>query len=162
MDLEKIYEYALQREHEGYDFFSSNAKKMGSLAAASVFAKLAVEEEKHIAYISSLLVRLKDDQATVAVSDPLLDEDLFGKRAALEHLEETVIESMIPDVTVLRMAYLIERDFAEFYEMAATKADGDAQQALNKLAAWERGHERLFKELHDRVYQEYMQMPWGG
>ena len=162
MDLVKIYEYALQREHEGYDFFSSNAKKMGSRAAAGVFDKLAAEEEKHIAYINALLTRLKSAQTTAAVSDPLLDEDLFVKRAALEHIEETVIESMIPDVTVLRMAYLIERDFAEFYEMAAAKAEEDAQQALLKLAAWERGHERLFKELHDRVYQEYMQMPWGG
>ena len=30
------------------------------------------------------------------------------------------------------------------------------------LARWERGHERLFKELHDRVFQEYAEMPWGG
>ena len=162
MDIVKIYDYALRREREGYAFFSSNASKMGSLAAADVFVKLAAEEEKHIAYINGLLTRLKSDQISVAVSNPLPDENLFGKRASLEHIEETVIESMIPDVTVLRMAYLIERDFAEFYEMAAKKAEGDAQQALMKLAAWERGHERLFKELHDRVYQEYMQMPWGG
>lgn len=162
MDIAKIYEYALQREHEGYDFFTTNAKKMGSLAAADVFVKLAAEEEKHISYINALITRLKSDQTSAAVSDPLPDEDLFSKRADIEHIEETVIESMIPDVTVLRMAYLIERDFAEFYEMAATKAEDDAQQALRKLAAWERGHERLFKELHDRVYQEYMQMPWGG
>lgn len=162
MDLVKIYEYALQREHEGYDFFSSNAKKMGSRAAAGVFDKLAAEEEKHIAYINALLTRLKSAQTTVATSDPLPDEDLFGKRAILEYFEETVIESMIPDVTVLRMAYLIERDFAEFYEMAAAKAEEDAKLALRRLAAWERGHERLVKELHDRVYQEYMQMPWGG
>jgi rubrerythrin len=65
-------------------------------------------------------------------------------------------------VAILRMAYLIERDFAEFYEMAASSADGDAQIALNALARWERGHERLFKDLHDRVFQEYAQMPWGG
>jgi rubrerythrin len=162
MDLNKIYLYALQREHEGLAFFSSNAKKMGSLAAAGVFLKLAAEEEKHIAYIEALLNRLKGSQTTAVVSDPMLDEDLFVKRASLEHFEETVIESMIPDITVLRMAYLIERDFAEFYETAAAQAEGDAQQALSKLAAWERGHERLFKELHDRVYEEYMQMPWGG
>jgi len=60
------------------------------------------------------------------------------------------------------MAYLIERDFAEFYEMAAAQAEGEAQTALNALAQWERGHERLFKDLHDRVFQEYAEMPWGG
>ncbi len=69
---------------------------------------------------------------------------------------------MIPDVTILRMAYLIERDFAEFYTLAATKTEGEAQQALQKLAQWEGSHEKLFKDLHDKVFEEYMQMPWGG
>ncbi len=77
-------------------------------------------------------------------------------------LDQTVIESMIPDVAILRMAYLIERDFAEFYETSADKAEGEAKTALTALARWERGHERLFKELHDRVFQEYAEMPWGG
>jgi hypothetical protein len=30
------------------------------------------------------------------------------------------------------------------------------------LAAWERGHERFFKQLHDTAFEEYAQMPWGG
>ena len=77
-------------------------------------------------------------------------------------LDQTVIEAMVPDMAVLRTAYLIERDFAEFYEMAAKKATGEAQRVLTMLAAWERGHERLFKELHDKAFEEYAQMPWGG
>ena len=88
--------------------------------------------------------------------------DRFAQRAESEALDQTVIESMIPDVAVLRMAYLIERDFAEFYEMAADQAEGEAQIALRALARWERGHEALFKDLHDRVFQEYAGMPWGG
>jgi rubrerythrin len=60
------------------------------------------------------------------------------------------------------MAYLIERDFSEFYEMAAAKADGYAKEALTMLAQWERGHEKLFKEVHDEIFQEYAEMPWGG
>jgi len=27
---------------------------------------------------------------------------------------------------------------------------------------WERGHEALFKQLHDKAFEEYAQMPWGG
>jgi hypothetical protein len=27
---------------------------------------------------------------------------------------------------------------------------------------WERGHEKLFKHLHDKAFEEYAQMPWGG
>ncbi len=77
-------------------------------------------------------------------------------------LDQTVIESMVPDLTVLRMAYLIERDFAEFYEMAAGNVEGEAQEILQMLAAWERGHEELFKKMHDKAFEEYAGMPWGG
>jgi rubrerythrin len=60
------------------------------------------------------------------------------------------------------MAYLIERDFVEFYESAAEKAEGEAKEALEMLARWERGHERFFRQLHDTAFEEYAQMPWGG
>jgi len=63
---------------------------------------------------------------------------------------------------VLRMAYLIERDFAEFYSQAASKAGGDAKIILDMLASWEAGHERLFKSMHDKAFEKYAGMPWGG
>ena len=50
----------------------------------------------------------------------------------------------------------------EFYEMAASRIGGDAREALTKLARWERDHERLFKALHDRAFEAYSGMPWGG
>jgi rubrerythrin len=78
-------------------------------------------------------------------------------------LDQTVIEAMVPDLAVLRMAYLIERDFAEFYEASSQRVDDTtARQSLEMLARWERGHERLFKALHDRAFEEYAAMPWGG
>jgi rubrerythrin len=44
----------------------------------------------------------------------------------------------------------------------ASKTEGEARQALEKLAFWERRHESLFKELHDKAFKEYAEMPWGG
>ena len=35
MDIRKIYEYALQREHEGKRFFEENAGRLGHAAAVS-------------------------------------------------------------------------------------------------------------------------------
>lgn len=162
MNVRRIYEYALQREHEGKRFFESNAERMSHAAAAGIFRRLADEEQKHITFIESLLRSLDGAESRVEPSSQLEQEDRFSKRAESEMLDQTVIESMIPDVAVLRMAYLIERDFAEFYETAAERVEGEAKTALTSLARWERGHERLFKELHDRVFQEYAGMPWGG
>jgi rubrerythrin len=162
MNLRKVYEYALQREREGKAFFQTNAAKMSHGAAVGIFNKLADEEDKHIAYIQKLMSRLDSGVTDAKPDETITQQGFFSQRAESEALDQTVIESMVPDVTILRMAYLIERDFAEFYEMAASKAEGEAKAALTSLAAWERGHERLFKGLHDKVYQEYMEMPWGG
>jgi rubrerythrin len=164
MNIRRVYEYALQREHEGKRFFEGNAGRMSHAAASGIFQRLAGEEQKHINFIESLLRSLdKDDADTTALTALAAEEeDRFAQRAASEMIDQTVIESMIPDVAILRMAYLIERDFAEFYEGASQQAEGEAKTALAALARWERGHERLFKELHDRVMQEYAEMPWGG
>lgn len=163
MNLRRIYEYALQREREGKAFFESNAKRVSHAAATGIFNKLAAEEDKHINYIQGLLAALDAGKTPAAgLQQALGESEFFAQRAISEALDQSVIESMVPDVTILRTAYLIERDFAEFYEMAAKKAEGPEQKALSALAAWERGHERLFKDLHDKVYQQYMEMPWGG
>ena len=162
MNVQKVYEYALQREHEGKHFFESNAGRMSHAAAAGIFRRLAAEEQKHIEFIKILLARLTDGESLGGPPANLEAGDRFATRAEAEMMDQTIIESMVPDVAVLRMAYLIERDFAEFYEMAADKAEGEAQIALRALARWERGHEALFKNLHDRVFEEYAAMPWGG
>ena len=162
MNVQRVYEYALQREREGLDFFQRNAERMKHAAAAGIFQRLAGEEQKHIQFIQALLKSLDSGEGAPDPGGEPIQEDRFASRAESEMLDQTVIESMIPDVTVLRMAYLIERDFAEFYEMAADRAEGQASEALTTLARWERGHERLFKDLHDRVFEEYAGMPWGG
>jgi rubrerythrin len=162
MNVQRIYEYALQREREGMDFFQRNAERMSHAAAAEIFRKLADEEQKHIEFIQGLLQALEGGQSALEAGIKLEQEDFFSQRAELERLDQTTIESMVPDLTVLRMAYLIERDFAEFYETAAQKVEGEASQALTMLAHWERGHEQLFKDIHDKLLEEYMNMPWGG
>ena len=163
MNTRKIYEYALQREHEGKRFFVENAGRLAHAVAAGAFRQLATEEQKHIEFILSQLDALDGKEGPASSLGAELEaEGFFSQRAEAEMLDQTVIEAMVPDLPVLRMAYLIERDFAEFYEMAAGRSEGQARQVLTRLAKWERGHERLFKRLHDTAFEEYAQMPWGG
>ncbi len=163
MDLRKIYQYALQREYEGKRFFEQNAGRLSHAAAVGAFKNLAGEEQKHIEFIQSQIDALdKGVTPTAAMGVALEREGFFSQRAASELLDQTVAEAMVPDLPVLRMAYLIERDFAEFYETTAAQSEGEAKQVLTMLATWERGHEKLFKQLHDKAFEEYAQMPWGG
>jgi rubrerythrin len=163
MDIHKIYEYALQREHEGKRFFLDNSERLSSAAAVGAFKKLAGEEQKHIEFIEKQIDLLGENRfSSTEMGEAMEKAGFFSQRAQSELLDQTVLEAMVPDLPVLRMAYLIERDFSEFYEMAANKADADAKNVLNMLARWERIHEKLFKELHDKAFEEYAQMPWGG
>ena len=160
--VRRVLEYALEREHQGMAFFQENASRLNHPAARGIFEQLVEEETKHARYIQNLLDGL-EETGEVAVSASLADEiNLFSDRAELEQLDQTVYESMVPDVTVLRMAYLIERDFAEFYAQAAARSEGVVKTALEQLARWEEGHEELFKHLHDTLFDAYMKMPWGG
>jgi rubrerythrin len=163
MDIRKIYEYALQREREGKRFFEQNAERLSHAAAVSAFKKLAGEEQKHIEFIQAQLAALdKGHLPNTALGTEMERAGFFTQRADSEMIEQTVSEAMVPDLPVLRMAYLIERDFAEFYEMAAQQAGEHEKPVLQMLAAWERRHESFFKQLHDLAFKEYAQMPWGG
>ncbi len=163
MDIRKIYEYALQREREGKRFFEEHAERLSHAAAVQAFRSLAQEEQRHIDFIQSQLDAIGAGQApTAAMGVEMEQAGFFSQRAASESLDQTVVEAMVPDLPVLRMAYLIERDFAEFYARSAERAEGPAREVLSMLAAWERGHEELFRRYHDQAFERYAGMPWGG
>jgi rubrerythrin len=160
MNFQKIFEYALQREKEGYRFFKTSADKSSHAAAAQVFQRLADEELKHIEYLKDLMK--SEDDGEIQTEAMLNIEDWFESKAKEELLDQSLIESMIPDVAVLRTAYLIEGDLSDFYEKTAENSSGRARKAFQQLAKWERKHEAFFKQLHDKVFEQYTQMPWGG
>ncbi len=164
MDIRKIYTYALQREYEGQRFFVENAGRMGHAAAVNAFKELAAEEQKHIDFIERQIAALDHGEPlnSAAFKQELEGKGFFSSRAASEMLDQTVLEAMVPDLPVLRTAYLIEKDFAEFYDKAAGEAEGEAKEVLHMLAQWERSHESLFKRMHDQAFEVYSKMPWGG
>ncbi len=163
MDTRKVYEYALQREYEGKRFFEQNAERLSHAAAAGAFKQLAAEEQRHIDFIQSQIAALDTGQSSSAALGVQMDkEGFFSQRAITESLDQTVLEAMMPDLPVLRMAYLIERDFAEFYDSAASSAQDEAKVVLQMLARWEHGHELLFKNMYDKAFEQYAHMPWGG
>ena len=159
MDIRKVLEYALQREYEGKRFFEQNAGRLQNAAAMGAFKAIAAEEQRHIEFIQAQLNALAGESSA---APELPSAGFFADRADSESIVDTVAESMVADLPVLRMAYLIERDFAEFYAQAASKAEDDAKKVLDMLAHWEAGHERLFKHMHDKAFENYSGMPWGG
>lgn len=164
-NLTRIFQYALNQEETGREFFRSSLQRMGIGAAVSAFKRLIEEEEKHIVFISGILDHLKRGETF----DPgrleefvLKPVDYFDQRARSEFLQQCVEGSMVPDVTVFNTAWLIEKDISDFYAQAAMKASGKAKAALQMLAEWEKQHERFFRDFRDKISEAYARMPWGG
>lgn len=163
MEISKIFEYALAREYEGKQFFEKNAARLNHAAAINAFQRLAAEEQKHIEFIQLQLDAIKNNKSIdYKAGIKLENAGFFATRADSESLDQTIAEAMVPDLPVLRMAYLIERDFVEFYEISAEETSGEARKVLKLLANWERRHEALFKKFHDQAFELYTHMPWGG
>jgi hypothetical protein len=44
----------------------------------------------------------------------------------------------------------------------ANQTEGKAKEAFDMLSAWEKEHEKFFREYRDRFSEIYSKMPWGG
>jgi rubrerythrin len=164
-NLIKIFEYALNQEETGKSFFQTSLKRMGWGASVTAFNQLIKEEENHILFIKNILDGLRQgnqDQLQVEKIHDLERTNFFDERARSEFLQQLLYESMVPDVTVFSIAWLIEKDLSEFYEKMADQTEGKAKEALTMLADWERGHERFFREYREKLTEIYSKMPWGG
>jgi len=163
--LIKIFEYALNQEETGKGFFQASLKCMGWGAAVSAFTRVIQEEEHHILFINNILRGLKEgspDQLQIEKDIVLPQTNFFDERAKSEFSQQVLYESMVPDVTVFSMAWLIEKDLSEFYENMANQTEGKVKEALSMLATWERGHEKFFREYREKLTEIYSKMPWGG
>lgn len=160
-----ILKYAMDREKEGQKFFLDNAERFTSPISKALFEKLAAVEQEHYDFLKEQLDYYLENNSFKQLDDSFIkrEEDIFVKRQEGEKLHLSLSQSDVPDIAIMRTAYLIERDFAEYYKEAAEKAqDEEAKKLFNMLAQWELGHEKIFKDEYNRLMEEYMNLPWGG
>ena len=62
---------------------------------------------------------------------------------------------IVPDLAIINVACLIEKDLSEFYNRMAEQTEGEARKALHMLSQWEKDHERFFKEYRDKLSEVY-------
>lgn len=161
-----ILSYAMEMELEGNRFFLEKSKMFVNPTTKALFENLAKVELDHYNYVKNERERYLKDKEHFTVDENILkrdENDIFYSRSQTENIDTTLLESDVPDLTVLRMAYLIERDYAQFYRDAIEQVEEENLKKLfETLAKWEDGHEKMFKKEYDRLKKEYLNMPWGG
>ena len=150
-----ILKYALAREEDGRAFYLGQIDKVKDKQVKETFKHLAEMEGEHVDYISSLIEKAEKGEKLTA-TDILPDEDDFFVSRQETELPAGRHAELASDISVMRMAFLIEHDFMAFYKKAAEKADDEGEKyVLNHLSQWEKGHRDMIQKLYDDRMKKY-------
>ncbi len=150
-----ILRYALAREEEGRAFYLGQLDKVKDKEVKEVFTHLAEMEGEHVDYISSLIEKNQKGEKITSLDILPEEEDFFASRKETE-LPAGRHAELASDCSILRMAFLIEHDFMEFYRQAADKTTDEGEKyVFNHLSQWEKGHRDLVQKLYDERMKAY-------
>ncbi|MGQ9855742.1 MAG: ferritin-like domain-containing protein [Fervidobacterium sp.] len=140
-----ILKLAEQFEIEGYKFYTAKREEVKNKQVSDIFDYLAQMEKEHTEFIRRLIKTLEEGREVESIE--MQDSSYFKSRYEGQKIQETSPEDDIADLAVLRMAYLIEKDFMEFYKKAAENEKNESvKKVLVLLQDWEEGHKKIIEE----------------
>lgn len=143
--MKDVLRLAESFELEGYRFYHLKAKEAKTKPVASIFEYLAEMEKEHTEFIRRLIKELKEGGEIAQVPEGM--NRTFEWRYESQAMDEVSPEDDILDLSALRMAYLVEKDFMNFYARAAeVEKDEKLRTILTVLRDWEDGHRRIIEE----------------
>ncbi len=154
--LKEIIEYAMRMENDAEEFYSYNMERVHSAEHKKLFEELAEMEKTHYAVLSSIYDLLKITPPPIEMSW-VVDDTSREKNVAIipDNSELISDQNALSDLAIIRMAYLMESDFALFYFNAANQVEnGEAKRFLLELADWEKKHEVMFKVRYEKLLKE--------
>ncbi|SHH18304.1 ferritin family protein [Thermosipho atlanticus] len=157
MSIEDILKVAENFEIEGFKFYKEKKEEVKNKLAKEVLEFLQEMEREHTEYIRKIRKAL-EEEGEIPVAPLDTTKDFFNERLKDQKIEETPSEDDIKDLSILRMALLIEKDFVIYYDKAAERAkvmeDKTLESILINLREWEKGHVKLVKELISRIFEK--------
>lgn len=152
-EIKNILEYAMQMEKNANVFYTHYTDLVSSNDTKDLFSELAIIEQKHYNVLKKTYDLLNYEQPPLDISWVVDSSTREKNNAIIADNSNLLSESgLTDDVNILRMAYLIENDFATFYKNAASQSDDTRiKEFLSELASWEEEHAKLFKTRYDMI-----------
>jgi len=152
MRMYDVLKIAEKFEIDGYKFYNEKKREVKSKAVTEIFEHLAIMEKEHTAFIRRLMEDLENGREISSLPNEM--ENPFVQRYEGQKLDATNPEDDLMDLSVLRMAYLIEKDFVEFYARAAEHEENpEVKKVLNLLSTWEEGHRKLIEKQMEAIME---------
>ncbi|MBO8160519.1 MAG: ferritin family protein [Thermosipho sp. (in: Bacteria)] len=157
MSIEDILKVAENFEIEGFKFYKAKKEEIRNKLAREILEFLQNMEKEHTEYIRKIRKSLEENNE---IPEVIVDttKSFFDEKFKTQKIEVTPSEDDLKDLSILRMALLIEKDFVNFYDKAANKAEElgkkELKEILENLKKWEEGHVKLVNELISRIYEK--------
>lgn len=153
----EILQYAMDMEIQGQNFYISFADKVENPVARKLFESLAKEEKRHYDILKKEYDNMEVNKEWSEM-ESLADykgESIYEVRKQAEEISGEELKTPTSDISILRMAYLIENDFAEFYKKAIENTeDPRGKKMLETLYEWENEHRRVFYEQYKKAMKD--------
>lgn len=156
--VQKILSFAMRMEKDAADFYSYYLDKVKTPATKELFNELVETEKQHYGFLKSKYDELGFSEPPLVISW-VVDSNFAAKDPHILANNSEVAggsDAEISDLSIIRMAYLIESDFAEFYKNAVEVVeDEESKKMLKTLADWEEQHKKLFQEKYQKLIKKY-------
>ncbi|NOY89203.1 MAG: ferritin family protein [FCB group bacterium] len=140
--VDKVLDFAIQKEQEAADFYTELAKKMKNKAMKDVFDGFAREEMGHKAKLQTV----KEGKRLVLAKKAILDLKIGDSLVASEHKEDMSYQD------ALIVAMKAEKEAFKLYSnLAAVTDDAAMRNLLMGLAQEEAKHKLRFEIEYDEM-----------
>lgn len=154
----KALAYAIEMEKEGEHFYRTNMDRVQSATVKKVFQELAEMEQEHQSILLEQYKEISKGKHWTALKDSSTEQaDKFKYREKEENIPQSELESSLGDISVIRMAYLLENDLADFYmKLSESIDDPRGKEMLKTLSEWEIQHRNMLQT----EYRKLMENNW--
>ena len=140
--VDEILSFAIDREKEAVDFYSSLAKEATRASLKEIFERFAMEEGKHVSLISDM-----------AGNKEKIDSYEFKKITDLkisDYMVEVDYKEGMPMPEILKIAMKKEENAVKLYSMLADKTDNkDVKKVFMILVQEESKHKFALESMYD-------------
>lgn len=158
--IKNILKFAMRMEKDAENFYTYYMDKVQSESIKKLFEELSEMEKGHYNILKSKFDMLEYKEPPITISW-VVDNNFTSVDPSIISNNSDIIEDKereLSDLSVIRMAYLMENDFYLFYKNAAKEVkDKEASEFLQNLAEWEEGHRSMFHKKYEDLLKNY----WG-
>ena len=159
MKVIDVLKMAHTMELQGMKFYTDQMNEVKNTNLKEIFKHLSEMENEHADYLERQIKNVGKGGSLDELPSSK-DDDIFIERMKQQKIKTSSLEEDLGDFSIIRMAYLVERDFEKFYKNSSENAENkQVKDIFLKLSKWENGHAEMLKhQLEDIIARNSLEL----